>query len=106
MTGRVDDGKAPLAQAEPHARRVDRDGLIAFVLQRVERERPLGREATPPAARDDLRDACGRQRAGVVQQAADQRRLAVIDVAENDDACVGAHMYPPVRSRSNDASLS
>src|ERR1700693_4802785 len=39
---------------------------------------------------------------GVDQEACEQRRLAVIDVACEDDV----HMYPPARSRSKASSLS
>ena len=106
MARRVDDREAPFTQPEPDAGGVDGDGLIAFVLQRVERERPFGLQPAAAAARHDLLDAGRRQRARVVQQPPDQRGLPVIDVTEHDDARVPLHMYPPVRSRSNDASLS
>ena len=86
VAGRVDQHDVARAGAEADLRGVDGDALVALGLQRVEQERPFERHAAPRA--DGLQHfelALG-QAAGLVQQAADQRGLAVIDMADDDDA--------------------
>src|SRR5581483_2224169 len=86
VAGRVDQHDVARARAEADLRGVDGDALVALGLQRVEQERPFERHT---AARADgfqhLELALG-QAAGLMQQAADQGRLAVIDMADDDDA--------------------
>ena len=85
MAGRVDDDVVAARGAEPDLRGVDGDALVALGLERVHQEGPFERHAAPLADRlDGLELALG-QRAGVVEQAADQGRFAVIDVADDDD---------------------
>ena len=86
VAGRVDQHDVARAGAEADLRGVDGDALVALGLQRVEQERPFERHAAPRAdGLEHLELALG-QAAGLVQQAADQGRLAVIDMADDDDA--------------------
>src|SRR6185503_14449205 len=107
MAGRVDDGVAPVLPGEPHAGGVDGDGLIALGLQGVEHERPFQRHAAALADGLEFFELADGQAVGVVEQAADGGRLAVVDVAEDRDAQGTIHyMYPAVRRRSNESSES
>ena len=72
--------------AEADLAGVERDALVALGLQRIEQERPFERHAAPLADRLELLELAVGQAAGLVQQPADQRRLAVIDMADDDDA--------------------
>ena len=54
--------------------------------KRVHQEGPFERHAAPLAHRLDGLELAVGQRAGVVDQPADQRRLAVVDMADDDDA--------------------
>ena len=85
VTGCIDDDVVARLRAKEHARRVDRDALCTLVLQRVEQERVFERLRCPVTERFDLIDLARRQRAAVRKQAADDRALAMIDVAANDD---------------------
>jgi hypothetical protein len=82
---RVDDHVVALVGLEPDLGGVDGDRLVALRLEGVQDEGPLDRHA--PAGRYGLQllDLARRQGVGVVEQAADQRRLAVIHVADDDD---------------------
>ena len=82
---RVEDEIAALRRAEEHARRVDRDPLRPLVLERVEQERVLERLRGAGAEILDLLQLPVRQRAGVGEQAPDDRALSVIDVADDHD---------------------
>ena len=72
MAGGVGDDERALRGGEEAVRDVDRDALLALGAQAVgePREVDLG-----------VGDLVGHQRLGVVEQAADQRRLAVVDRA-------------------------
>ena len=72
--------------AEADLRGVDGDALVALGLQRVQQERPFERHAAPRADGLQHFELAVGQAAGLVQQPADQRRLAVIDMADDDDA--------------------
>ena len=85
MARRVDDDVVALRRAEPDLRGVDGDALVALGLERVHQERPFERHAAPLAHRLDRLELALGQRAGVVEQPADQGRLAVVDVADDDD---------------------
>ncbi len=86
VAGRVDQHDVARAGAEADLRGVDGDALVALGLQRIEQERPFERHAAPRAdGLQHLQLAVG-QAAGFVQQAADQRGLAVVDMADDDDA--------------------
>ena len=87
---RIDQQHVAVRRVEPDLAGVDGDALVALGLQRIEQERPFERHAAPLAhALDGLELAVG-QRARVVHQPADQGRLAVIDMADDDDAHGGA----------------
>ena len=89
VAGRVDQHHVARAGAEADLRGVDGDALVALGLQRIEQERPFERHAAPRAdGFEHLQLALG-QAAGFVQQSPDQRRLAVIDMADDDDADLG-----------------
>ena len=70
---------------KPDLRGVDRDVLVALGLQRVHQVRPLERHAAALGDFLQLLQLALRQRAGVVEQAADKRGLAVVHVADDDD---------------------
>ena len=72
-------------RAEEDARRVDGDSLGLLVLQRVEQERVLERLAVALAVGTDGFELTGGKRAGVGQQAADNRALAVVHVSADDE---------------------
>src|SRR5262249_35055112 len=63
-----------------------RDALIALGLQRIEQERPLERHPAPGAHGFQTLELAVGQTTGFVQQAADERRLAVVDMAHDHDA--------------------
>ena len=86
VAGRVDQHDVARAGAEADLRGVDGDALVALGLQRIQQERPFERHAAPRADRLQHFQLAVGQAAGLVQQAADQRRLAVIDMADDDDA--------------------
>jgi hypothetical protein len=99
VTRRVDDGVIALWRLEPDLRGVDGDTLVAFRLEGIHQERPFERHAAPLAHRLDLLQLAVRQRAGVVEQAAHQRRLAMVDMADDHDAhqvAFGAHRAPHI----------
>ena len=83
---RIDQHDFARVGAEADLRGVDRDALVALGLQRVEQERPLERHAAPRADRLQHLELAVRQAAGLMQEPSDQRRLAVIDMADDDDA--------------------
>ena len=83
VAGRVDDDVAALGGLEEDLRGVDGDALVALGLQRVEQERPFELAAALVRRGLQLRELAFGQRVGVVQQAADQARLAVIDMADD-----------------------
>ncbi|MHC2751218.1 hypothetical protein ACVIWV_006672 [Bradyrhizobium diazoefficiens] len=100
MAGRVDQHDVARIGAEADLRGVDGDALVALGLERVEQERPFERHAAPRAdGLQHLQLAVG-QAAGLVQEAADQRRLAVVDMADNDDADLRARGAVRGRGRS------
>ena len=85
VTGGVDDHVIAASRAELDVCDIDGNALVAFRLQRIHQERPLERHAAALThGADRVRLAVG-QRAGVVEQTTHQRRLAVIDVADDDD---------------------
>ena len=89
VSGRVDDDVVACLGAELDLRGVDGHALIALGLERVHQERPLERHAAPLAHRLDRLELALGQGAGVVEQPADQGRLAVVDVADDDDLELG-----------------
>ena len=85
VAGRVVDDVVPLGRLEEAARRVDGDALRLLVLERVEQERVLEGPRVLRAHRLDLIELALGQRAGVGHEPADDRALAVVDVADDDD---------------------
>ena len=90
VTRTVDDDQFASRRAHMHARRVERHRLIALELQRVERERPLERHAAARTRRLQLGHFAVGKEVEFVQQAPQQRRLAMVDVpgkADRERAC-------------------
>ena len=90
VAGRVDQHDVARSGAEADLRGVDGDALVALGLQCIEQERPFERHAAPCAHGFQHFELALGQAAGLVQKAADQGRLAVIDMADDDDA----HLRP------------
>ena len=90
VAGRVDQHDVARSGAEADLRGVDGDALVALGLQRVEQEGPFERHAAPRADGFQHLELALGQAAGLMQEAADQRRLAVVDMADDDDA----HLRP------------
>ncbi|MBA7698074.1 hypothetical protein ES703_106749 [subsurface metagenome] len=86
VAGRVDQHDVARIGAEADLRGVDGDALVALGLQRIEQERPLKGHAAPCADRLEHFELALGQAAGFVQEAADEGGLAVIDMADDDDA--------------------
>ena len=86
VAGRVDQHHVARHGAETDLGGVDGDALVALGLQRIEQERPFERHAAAGADRFQHFELALGQAAGFMQQAADQGRLAVIDMADDDDA--------------------
>ena len=85
MPGRVDDDVGALFGLEEDLRGVDGDALVALGLDGVHQEGPFERHAAPFGHRLDRLELAVGQRARVVDQPADQGRLAVVDMADDDD---------------------
>src|SRR5262249_21694290 len=110
-----DDVVAPLGP-EPDLGGVDGDALVALRLERIHEEGPLERHPAPRAHRLDGLELAFGQRAGLVEQPADQRRLSMVDMPGDDDPELVArrgrvtyrlhHMYPALRRRSKASSVS
>ncbi len=87
---RIDDDVVAGLGLELDLGGVDRHPLVALGLQRVHQEGPFERHAAPLADRLDRLELALGQGPRVVEQPADQRRLAVIDVAHDHDLELGA----------------
>jgi len=105
VTGRVDDDIRPLRRLELNLRRIDGDVLFLFLEQCIEQKRVLKFHPLLLTCRLNLLDLPFRQRVCVVEDPANERGLAVIDVADEDDAKTlsvydlpGHHMNPLARS--------
>ena len=78
VPGAVGEDEAPLGRGEGAVGDVDRDALLALGAQAVGEQR----EVEPvDRALLDVRELVGQDGLGVVEQAADQGRLAVVDAA-------------------------
>ena len=93
----VDDDVVAGRGLEPDLGRVDRHSLVAFGLESVQDEGPLQRHAPLLADEAQFLELAFRQAAGVMQQTSDQRRLAVVDMADDDDL----HLLADRRPRAN-----
>ena len=74
-----------LRALEEHARRIDRDALRLFVLQRIQQEGILERLGVALTVRADGFQLSDRQRAGLREQPADDGALSMIDVTSHHD---------------------
>ncbi len=83
--GRVEDQVFTLARLEEHPGGVDGDALRLFVLERVEQEGVLERLGVQLALGPHLLELALGERMGVGEQPADDRALAVIDMADDHD---------------------
>ena len=82
VTGAVGEDERPRARGEVAVGDVDRDALLALGAEAVGEQREVElavREAALGGRARDLLELVGEDRLGVVQQAADERRLAVVD---------------------------
>ena len=86
MAGSVDDDVVAPRRVEEGLRGIDRDALVPLGLQGIEQEGEFESHAAALAAGPDLLRLAVGQRAGVMQDATHQGRLAVVDVADEDDA--------------------
>ena len=85
--GRVGDDEAPLRGREVAVGDVDRDALLALGAQAVGQQRQVEEVvAHPLAGLLDVRELVGEHLLGVVEQAPDQRALAVVDRARRGEA--------------------
>jgi hypothetical protein len=89
VAGRVGDDEAPPRGGEVPVGDVDGDALLALGGEAVDQQREVERLALRAVAARILRErgelVLG-QRARLVQQAADQRALAVVDAAAGEEA--------------------
>ena len=87
VAGRVGDDEAPPRGGERAVGDVDRDALLALGAQAVGEQREVERRRRG-AARDllDVLELVGEHGLGVVEQPADQRRLAVVHRAGGGEA--------------------
>ena len=85
VAGGVDDRVGALLRAEEDARRVDGDVLFLLFDQGVEEEGVFELHAFDRAVLADLLHLAVGQGVGVMEEAADEGGLAVVDVADDDD---------------------
>ncbi|GBQ79467.1 hypothetical protein AA0311_2051 [Asaia bogorensis NBRC 16594] len=85
MAGRIDNNELAPAQMERNTGGIDSYALIALDLKRVEKEAPFDSKAALAAALNNLSELSVLQAVRVVKQTANKRRLAVIDMANNND---------------------
>ena len=89
MAGRVGDDELALLSGEKAVRNVDRDALLAFGCKSVDQQRKVDFVALRPnllAVGFKRGELVLEDHLGIVEQAPDQRRLAVIDAAASDEA--------------------
>jgi hypothetical protein len=102
---RVDDRVVARGRLEPDLAGVDGDALVALGLEGVHQERPFERHPAPVAHRLDGLELAVGQAAGLVEQAPHQRRLAMVDMADDDDAQEVALLLDHPQGRLVDGSL-
>ena len=95
MSRRVDQDDIARLRAQPDLTGVDGDALITLGLQGIEQEGPFERHAAAGAHRLEGVELAVRKAVRFMQQAADQGRLAVIHMADDDDP----HQRARVRGR-------
>ena len=97
VAGAVGEHERALRRGEVAVGDVDGDALLALGAQAVGEQREVGRGQAPVAADPlDGVELVGEHRLGVVQQAADQGGLAVVDRAGGREAQQGASCGVPV----------
>jgi hypothetical protein len=80
VAGRVGDDERPCRGGEVAVGDIDRDALLALGAQPVGQQREVELPAAAaPRGLLDLLELVGQDRLGVVEQAPDQGRLAVVD---------------------------
>ncbi len=85
VAGSVEDQVVPQVALEEHPGGIDGDALGLLVLEGVEQERVLERLGVELALGPDLLELSLGERVGVGQQPADDRALAVVDMADDHD---------------------
>jgi hypothetical protein len=97
VPGRVGQDERPPRRREVAVGDVDRDALLALGAQAVGEQREVDRAVAvaPPRGLLDLLELVGQDRLGVVEQAADERRLAVVDGAGRGQAEEIRNSRPP-----------
>ena len=109
MTRRIGDDEAALGRGEKAVGDIDGDALLAFGLQAVDQQRkiqPLALGAEFFRVRLERFQLILEDQLGLVEQAADQRRLAVVDAAAGNKA-QGVHQkYPSCFLRSMEPAPS
>ena len=86
VSGRVDQHDVARGRAQPDLAGIDGDALVALGLQGVEQKRPFERHAAARTHGLERVELALGKAVRFVQQATDQGRLAVIDMADDDDA--------------------
>jgi hypothetical protein len=86
VSGRVDQHDVARGSAQTDLAGIDGDALIALGLQRIEQKRPFERHAAAGTHRLERVELALGQAVRFVQETTDQGRLAVIDMADDDDA--------------------
>jgi hypothetical protein len=86
VTGRVGDDELARGRREVAPRDVDRDALLALGGEPVGQERQVERRAALARASLERVELVGEDRARVVEQAPDQRALAVVDAAGGQES--------------------
>jgi len=99
MPRRIDDDVVAAARLEEAARGVDGDALVLLVGERIEQEGVLERLAGALAFPPDALELALGQRTGVGEQPPDQRALAVVDMADDDDVHLVAIGFDAIRDR-------
>ena len=118
MPRRVDEEIVSPAELQADVAHVDGDALVALGLEGVGHEGPFEGHAAALAHRLERLDFAVGEGAGLVEQAADEGRFAVIDVADDHEPqgparisrgvalapALAHHMYPSARRRSKASS--
>ena len=105
VAGAVGDDEVARRRREVAVGDVDRDALLALGAQAVGQQGEVDVVvAAPPADRLDVLELVLEDRLGVVQQPADQRRLAVVDAADGGEAQRRAR-WPACRASRHRTSL-
>ena len=86
VAGRVGDDEFAQRRREIPVGDVDRDALLALGAEAVGQQRQVERPAAALRSARDRGQLVGQDGLGVVEQASDQRALAVVDASRRDEA--------------------